>query len=155
MKICVRYDLDKLRVNCCYCCCAYCSIQPRHLYLVSYTPYITAPRRERPRPCRTSIIWNNRKWYPSRELATASRSYVECVHPGPLADLSHLIIRIEKVLRKSQSADNVRPLDPQCPASSIARATRLSNLYGVSLTTKLARKGAGERPSRRRHQQLR
>lgn len=63
--------------------------------------------------------------------------------------------RIRKVLQKSQSSHNVRSFDPSCPASLIARATRLSNLYGVSLTTKLARKGAGERMARTRHQQPR
>ncbi|CAN0374515.1 unnamed protein product [Hapterophycus canaliculatus] len=58
--------------------------------------------------------------------------------------------RIEKVLRKSQSAHEVRSLAPSCPSPLRARAIRLSNLYGVSLDTKLARKGAGERPGRRR-----
>ncbi|CAN0221540.1 unnamed protein product, partial [Scytosiphon promiscuus] len=57
--------------------------------------------------------------------------------------------RIDKVLRKSRSAHDVRSLDSSCPAPLIARATRLSNLYGVSRGTRLARKGAGERPYRK------
>ncbi|CAM9261269.1 unnamed protein product [Ectocarpus sp. 8 AP-2014] len=88
-------------------------------------------------------------------LAPSSCSQLEPIGPGHASLHSHSRIaeveRIERVLRKSQSEHNVRPLDPRCPAPLIARAFRLSNLYGVSPTTKLARKGAGER-SNRNHQ---
>lgn len=57
--------------------------------------------------------------------------------------------RIERVLEMSRSIDDVRSLDASCPAL-VARATRLSNLYGASLDSRLARKGAGESTRRRR-----
>ncbi|CAN0327562.1 unnamed protein product [Ectocarpus sp. 6 AP-2014] len=88
-------------------------------------------------------------------LAPSSCSQLEPIGTGHggLHSYSRIseVERIERVLRKSQSEHNVRPLDPSCPAPLIARAFRLSNLYGISPTTKLARKGAGER-SNRNHQ---
>lgn len=63
--------------------------------------------------------------------------------------------RIERVLRRSRSLNNVRSLDSDNPAV-VARATRLSNLYGVSLGSELARKGAAvQRSSRRKRQRQR
>ncbi|CAM9413621.1 unnamed protein product, partial [Ectocarpus fasciculatus] len=92
-------------------------------------------------------------------LAPSSCSQLAHIRPGDVDRHSQSRIaeieRIERVLRKSQSAQNVRALDPSCPAPLIARAFRLSNLYGVSPTTKLARKGAGERLNRKKHEQLR
>ena len=54
----------------------------------------------------------------------------------------------------SRSIDDVRSLDAGCPAL-VARATRLSNLYGASLDSRLARKGAGESTCRRRRDKRR
>ncbi|CAN0402350.1 unnamed protein product [Ectocarpus sp. 12 AP-2014] len=88
-------------------------------------------------------------------LVPSSCSQLQPLRPGHVDRHSHTRIaeveRMERVLRKSRSEHNVRPLDPGCPAPLIARAFRLSNLYGVSPTTQLARKGAGER-SNRNHQ---
>ncbi|CAM9309777.1 unnamed protein product [Ectocarpus sp. 13 AM-2016] len=88
-------------------------------------------------------------------LVPSSCSQLQPIRPGHVDRHSHTRIdeveRMERVLRKSRSEHSVRPLDPDCPAPLIARAFRLSNLYGVSPTTKLARKGAGER-SNRNHQ---
>ncbi|CAM9326054.1 unnamed protein product [Ectocarpus sp. 4 AP-2014] len=88
-------------------------------------------------------------------LVPSCCSQLQPIPPGHVDLHSHSrsadVERMERVLRKSQSEHNVRPLDPSCPAPLIARAFRLSNLYGVSPTTKLARKGAGER-SNRNHQ---
>lgn len=55
------------------------------------------------------------------------------------------------MLRRSRNLDNVRSLDVDSPAL-VARATRLSNLYGVSLGSELARKGAAVGSSCRRRQ---